>query len=75
MPAFSLDTADAIELAEFLQFLSDWVTAERDHLSGPLTRFTGSEAYGSDQLQADLDQFSFLLGGNDGEHLLLPGPQ
>ncbi len=30
----------------------------------------GHPAYGIPQLRDDLDRFIFLLGGNDGEHLI-----
>jgi hypothetical protein len=32
-------------------------------------------AYNLAQLGDDLHRFAFFLGGNDGEHLLEPGPQ
>ena len=65
----SLDIADAIELAELLQLLRDWLAADHDQLSGSLERFIGSPAYGVETLRTDLANFVFLLGGNDGEHL------
>lgn len=36
-------------------------------------RIHRSSAYGLEQLRSDLARFAFLLGGNDGEHLLSPG--
>jgi hypothetical protein len=68
----SLDIADAIELAELLQLLRDWLAADHDQLSDSLERFIGSPAYGVETLRTDLANFAFLLGGNDGEHLLAP---
>jgi DNA replication protein DnaC len=41
MPNTSLDTSDAIELAEMLPFLADWLAAEPDHLDTSLTRIVG----------------------------------
>jgi hypothetical protein len=65
----SLDTGDAAELAQLLQFLRDWATADREHLDTSLTTFVGNPAYDTRHLQADLDRFTFLLGANDGETL------
>jgi hypothetical protein len=69
MPEMSLDTADAAELAELLQFLHHWLTHDENQLDTSLETFTGSRAYGICQLRNDLDRFTFLLGGNDGEPL------
>ena len=44
MTAVSLDTSDAVELAELLQFLGDWLAADCDQLSASLNRFTRSYA-------------------------------
>jgi hypothetical protein len=73
MPAFSLDTADAIELAELLQFLTGWLTADPARLAPSLLAYVGHPAYGLDTLRADLNRFTFLLGGSDGEDLFGPG--
>ena len=35
MPAIRVDTADAVELAELLQFLGDWLESDRDNLAHP----------------------------------------
>jgi hypothetical protein len=75
VPTTSLDTGDAAELAELLQFLTDWLTSDPDHLDASLTRFTGNPAYGLSTLRADLHRFTFLLGGNDGEPLFNPQPR
>jgi hypothetical protein len=72
MPAISLDTADAIELAEILQFLAGWLAADPARLSPSLLAYVGHPAYGLDTLRADLDRFTFLLGGSDGEDLFGP---
>jgi hypothetical protein len=53
--------ADAAELAEMLQFLSDWLARDQDHLEASLEGFAGSCAYGTRQLRDDLARFIFLL--------------
>ena len=65
----TLAPADADELAEMLQFLSDWLARDRHHLETSLEGFVGSSAYGTRQLGDDLARFIFLLGGSDGEPL------
>ncbi len=69
MNEIALTAEHAIELVELLEFLHDWTTTDRQHLSESLARFTGSDAYNLDALRADLARFAFLLGGN-GEQLL-----
>jgi len=73
MPGMSLDIADAVELAELLQFLTDWIDSDPGRLSASLRAYVGHPAYGTQQLQDDLHRFAFLLGGNDGEPLFGPG--
>jgi hypothetical protein len=73
MPGMNLDTADAAELTELLQFLSQWLARGHDRLADSLENFVGHPAYGISQLRMDLDRVTFLLGGNDGEHLFGPG--
>ncbi len=75
MPSISLDAADAIELAEMLQFLSGWLATDHALLGPSLTRFVGGNAYDLSQLCTDLDRFAFLLGGSDGEPLFQPRQQ
>lgn len=70
----NLDTSDATELAELLQFLNDWLTSDPNHLDTSLTRFVGSHGYTLQTLRTDLDRFTFLLGGNNGEALFQPRP-
>jgi hypothetical protein len=72
MPAFSLDTADAIELAELLQFLAGWLTADPATLSPSFLAYVGHPAYSLDTLRTDLNRFTFLLGGSDGDDLFDP---
>jgi hypothetical protein len=73
MPNLSLDGGDAAELAEILQFLSDWLGADDGPLTTSLARFIGGDAYDIGHLLSDLDRFTFLLGGSDGEALFQPG--
>jgi hypothetical protein len=69
----SLDAVDAAELAELLQFLSQWLSRDPARLGASLEEFVGHPAYGTAQLRQDLDRFTFLLGGDDGESLFGPG--
>jgi hypothetical protein len=75
MPRTCIDTADAIELAEILQLIARWLTADPERLAASLLDFIGHPAYGPDALRADLDRLAFLLGGNDGEFLLGDDPE
>ena len=74
MPQMSLDAVDAAELAELLQFLSQWLSRDPARLGASLEAFVGHPAYGTAQLRQDLDRFTFLLGGDDGEALFGHGP-
>jgi hypothetical protein len=74
MPSISLDTADAAELAGTLQLITGWLSADPATLAPSLLAYIGHPAYGLDALRADLDRFTFLLGGNDGEFLLGENP-
>jgi len=67
MPVITLDTGDAAELTELLQFLRDWLTTDEDHLDASLETFVDTRGYDIDQLRADLDRFTFLLANTDGE--------
>lgn len=69
MPAVNLDTGDATELAEMLQFLHDWFASDNGRLGEALRGLVGGRAYDVDQLRGDLNRFAFLLGGSDGEVL------
>jgi hypothetical protein len=73
MPSIPLDVGDAIELAELLEFLENWLESDRGNLAGSLARFIGSTAYGPDSLREDFARFRFLLGMTDGEGLFTPG--
>ena len=75
MPEIKLDAADAAELAEMLQFLSQWLGRDLARLGLSLEDFVGHPAYGLTPLRQDLERFAFLLGGSDGEPLFgLPPP-
>ena len=69
MPEPKLDVVDAAELAELLQFLSQWLARDPARLGASLAQFVGHPAYGLDELRGDLERFVFLLGGSDGEPL------
>jgi hypothetical protein len=74
MPRTCIDTADAIELAEILQLIADWLATDPATLGPSLLAYIGHPAYGLDALRADLNRLAFLLGGNDGEFLLGEDP-
>jgi hypothetical protein len=74
MPTTGLDTTDAAELADLLQFLAGWLDTDHDHLDTSLTHYTGSPAYTLTHLRTDLHRFAFLLGATDGEDLFNPEP-
>ena len=38
----TLDAGDAVELAELLRFLGDWLAVAEEDLAASLTRFVGS---------------------------------
>ncbi|HET9666598.1 MAG TPA: hypothetical protein VFP09_07580 [Desertimonas sp.] len=59
----SLDAADAIELAELLAFLNDWL--HQLEVAASYQRFTFGLCT-LNELHADLARFSFLLGGHPG---------
>ena len=70
MPDVNLELSDAVELAELLTFLADWLTgSQRQTLAHSLTNFIGHDRYDLDELAADLHRFVFLLGLSDGEQL------
>jgi len=74
MPDVSLNATDAAQLAEMLQFLSEWLARDPAHLGDSLAQFAGHPAYGLDELRTDLNEVVFLLGGDDGESLFGLGP-
>ena len=74
MPEVRLDAADAAELAEMLQFLTGWLARDPARLAASLEQFAGHPAYNLGELRQDLNRFTFLLGGDDGESLFGPDP-
>lgn len=74
MPELRLDVVDAAELAELLQFLSQWLARDPGRLGASLEAFAGHPACNIGELRQDLNRFTFLLGGNDGEALFGPDP-
>ncbi len=74
MPDFRLDAVDAAELAELLQFLAQWLARDPGRLGASLEQFVGHPAYNLSELRQDLNRFTFLLGGDDGEALFGPDP-
>jgi hypothetical protein len=75
MPDVSLNATDAAELAEMLQFLSEWLARDPGCLGASLAQFAGHPAYGLDELRGDLERFVFLLGGSDGGPLFGLAPE
>lgn len=69
MPEVKLNAA---ELAETLQFLSEWLARDPGRLGACPAEFVGHPAYGLDELRGDLERFTFLPGGSDGESLFGP---
>jgi hypothetical protein len=69
MTDLRLNLADATELAETLQLITDWISYDPDRLNTSLTQFIGNRAYDTSHLAHDLHRFTFLLAGNDGEAL------
>jgi hypothetical protein len=45
MPDMRLDTADAAEFAEMLQFLAGWLARDSARLAASLEEFVGHPAY------------------------------
>lgn len=75
MPKICLELSDAVELAELLTFLTDWVSGtQKQILADSLTAYVGHTAYNVDELSTDLHRFVFLLGLSDGEQLFGEAP-
>ena len=61
MSELRLDLGDAIELAELLTFLTDWLSgSQQQTLNDSLDTFVGHPAYDTNNLAADLHRFVFL---------------
>lgn len=54
MSMINLDISDAVELAELLQFLHDWLASDSAQLGESLSGFVGNRAYDLVELRADL---------------------
>jgi hypothetical protein len=74
MPEVRLDVVDAAELAELLQFISRWLARDPGRLGASLEAFVGHPADNIGELRQDLNRFTFLLGGDDGEALFGSDP-
>ena len=61
MPDVHLSVDDAVELAELLEFVRDWLDAPDTERT--LARFAGDER-SAPMLRSDLSKFAFLLGGS-----------
>ena len=61
-----------MELGQLLQLLVQWFHHDTTTLDRSLTRFLGTPGYPLQELHTDITRYAFLLGGNDGEHLLEP---
>jgi hypothetical protein len=70
MPHIRLANIDAVELAELLTFLADWLaSSQQQALADSLARHLGHTGYTIDELHGDLHRFVFLLGLSDGKQL------
>jgi hypothetical protein len=69
MPQITVDLNDAAELGQLLEFLNDWLAADRQVLAGSVCQFVGHDGYGLDELRTDLHRFAFLIGHDDGNEL------
>lgn len=61
MSEITMDTVDAIELAELLQFLENWLDTGGAGVDLSLRAFVGAD-YGVSDLREDLARFTALLG-------------
>jgi hypothetical protein len=65
MPTTTLDTGDAVELAELLGFVRDWLRSDSEPLAASLAEYVGVPGYDLGRLVGDLERFVFLLGADD----------
>ena len=65
-----LDATDAMELAEILLFVRNWLARDNHVLAPSLDDFVGIKGYPLAQLRDDLTRFAFLLGGDHEESFL-----
>jgi hypothetical protein len=59
-PTVTLDAADALDIAEALQWLRDWFASDPE-LTRSLRRFSFG-LFTLAEISAELDQFAFTLG-------------
>ena len=70
MSGLRLELGDAIELAELLTFLTDWLSgSQQQPLADSLAAYVGHDRYNIDELRNDLHRFVFLLGLSAGDQL------
>lgn len=65
IPGPRLAADDAMELAELLGLLIDWIDGDHDCLPASLRRFIGNDAHNTTALRTDLARFQFPLGGDE----------
>lgn len=63
-----LRDVEAFELAELLEFLTDWLDYHYKRAGHELNLFSGY-GYDIDELRADIARFTFLLGGDGTRYL------
>lgn len=59
----TIDAADAIELAEALEWLRDWFAEDHDRLAASMRRYSYG-LFHLDELDSDLDRLAHLLKGH-----------
>ena len=72
MSGINLAPDHAAELTELLEFLTAWLSSDRDLLDASLHCYVGHPAYNIDRLKTDLARFTFLLGGDTEGELFQP---
>jgi len=68
MPEVRLDAADVAELAEMLQFLTDWLARDPARLAASLEEFVGHPVYDISQLRQALERLSFCSAAATPSH-------
>jgi len=65
-----LNGTDAMELAEILLFVRDWLRRDDQVIATSFADFVGIHSYPLTELREDLTRFAFLLGGDHEESFL-----